>query len=82
MFLFVRDHVASVARPMLELKGVAKIALQPGETVTARLQLPATDLGFLGLDLEPVLEGGEIEILVGPCADPSQLLAARLMIRA
>ena len=82
VFLFVRDPVASVARPLLELKGVAKVALQPGATVTARLQLPAIDLGFLGLDLEPVLEGGEIEIFVGPYADASQLLAARLTIRA
>jgi beta-glucosidase len=82
VFLFVRDRVASVARPLLELKGVTKIALAPGATAAARLQLPAMDLRFLGIDLEPVLEAGEIEVLVGPCADPSQLLAAQLIIRA
>ncbi len=82
VFLFVRDRVASVARPLLELKDVAKIALEPGATGTARLQVQATDLRFLGLDLTPVLEAGEIEILVGPCADSSQLLAARLIVRA
>ena len=82
VFLFVRDRVASVARPLLELKGVTKVALDPGTTATARLRLPATDLRFLGVDLVPVLEAGEIEVLVGPCADPSQLLAARLIIRA
>ncbi len=82
VFLFVRDRVASVARPLLELKGVTKVALDPGTTATARLRLPATDLRFLGVDLVPVLEAGEIEVLVGPCADPSQLLAARLIIQA
>jgi beta-glucosidase len=82
VFLFVRDRVASVVRPMLELKGVTKIVLQPGEIGTARLQLPATELRFLGLDLRPVLEPGEIEILVGPCADPAQLISSRLMLRA
>jgi beta-glucosidase len=82
VFLFVRDRVASVARPLLELKGVAKVALEPGATTTARLQLPATELRFLGVDLEPVLEAGEIEILVGPCADPAQLLSSRLALRA
>ena len=82
VFLFVRDRVASVSRPTLELKGVTKIALEPGETGTARLQLPATELRFLGVDLEPVFEPGEIEIRVGPCADPAQLLSARLMLRA
>ena len=82
VFLFVRDKVASVSRPTLELKGVTKLVLEPGETGTARLELPATELRFLGVDLEPVLEPGEIEIRVGPCADAAQLLSARLMLRA
>jgi beta-glucosidase len=80
VFLFVRDLVASVARPMLELKGVTKIVLEPGETGTARLQLPAAELRFLGLDLRPVFEPGEVEILVGPYADPAQLICSRLML--
>jgi len=82
VFLFIRDKVASVSRPTLELKGVTKIALEPGETGTARLALPAKELRFLGVDLEPLLEPGEIEIRVGPCADPAQLLQARLVLRA
>jgi len=81
VFLFVRDRVASVVRPLLELKGVTKIALQPGETGAARLQLPATELRFLGLDLESVFEAGEVEVLVGPCADAAQLLSSRLTLR-
>ena len=81
VFLFVRDRVASVARPVLELKGVTKIVLEPGGRGTARLQLPAAELRFLGLDLRPVFEPGEIEILIGPCADPGQLISARLMLR-
>ncbi len=80
MFLFVRDPVASIARPVLELKGVTKIVLEPGETGTARLQLPAAELRFLGVDLRPVFEPGEVEILVGPCADRAQLISSRLML--
>jgi beta-glucosidase len=82
VFLFVRDRVASVARPTLELKGVTKIVLQPRETGTARLQLPATELRFLDVDLRPVFEPGEVEVLVGPYADRAQLVSARLMLRA
>ena len=82
VFLFVRDRVASVARPTLELKGVTKVMLEPGATATARLQLPASELRFLGLDLTPVFEPGEIEIHVGPCADAAQLLTAHLTLRA
>jgi beta-glucosidase len=75
VFLFTHDKVACVARPLLELKGFAKVTLRPGETGTVTLSLPATELRFLGLDLEPVFEPGEVEILVGPCADRSRLLA-------
>jgi len=78
VFLFVRDPVARVARPVLELKGVTKIVLTPGETGTAQLRLPAAELRFLGSDLEPVFEPGEVEILVGPHADRTQLLASRV----
>jgi beta-glucosidase len=81
VFLFIRDRVASVARPTLELKGVAKIVLEPGTTGTARLTLQAAELRFLGADLKPTFEAGEIEIRVGPCADPAQLLSCRLTLR-
>jgi beta-glucosidase len=42
------------------------------------LSLRATELRFLGLDLEPVFEPGQVEILVGPCADRSRLLVATI----
>jgi beta-glucosidase len=82
VFMFVRDTVASVARPKLELKGVTKVALEPGKTSAARLQLSAADMRFLGFDLEPVFEPGEVEVFVGPCADAPQLLSARVTLRA
>jgi beta-glucosidase len=80
VFLFTHDRLASVARPLLELKGFGKIVLQPGETGTVTLHLAASELRFLGLDLQPVFEAGEIEILVGPCADRSQLLAQTIRL--
>ena len=74
VFLFTHDRLASVARPLLELKGFAKIVLNPGETGTVSLLLPAAELRFLGPNLVPVFEAGEVEVLVGPCADRRQLL--------
>ncbi len=82
VFLFVRDRVASVARPTLELKGVAKVVLEPGATGTARFVLPVMELEFLDVNLKPVIEPGEIEIRVGPCADLAQLITARVMLKA
>jgi len=81
VFLFTHDKLASVARPQLELKGVGKITLRPGETGTVSISLPAAELCFLGPDLNPVFEPGEVEILVGPCADRSRLLAATIHLR-
>jgi beta-glucosidase len=78
VFLFTHDKLASVARPVLELKGFGKIQLNPGGTGTVTLMLPAAQLRFLGTDLEPVFEPGEVEILVGPCADRKQLLVGSI----
>jgi beta-glucosidase len=80
IFLFTHDKIASVARPLLELKGFAKIELRPGEAGTATLSLRASELRFLGIDLTPVFEPGEVEILVGPCADRLQLLSTTVRL--
>ena len=80
VFLFTHDTLASVSRPVLELKGFAKIHLNPGARGTVTLMLPAHELRFLGVNLEPVFEPGEVEILVGPCADRNQLLADRIRL--
>ena len=82
VFLFAHDKVASVSRPKLELKGFGKITLPPGKNGTVSFSLRASELRFLGLDLQPVFEPGEVEILVGPCADRSQLLAATIQLVA
>jgi len=74
VFLFVRDKVASVTRPLLELKDFQRKALQPGESGRLRFALPASALKFLDANMRPVFEPGEIEILVGPSADRARLL--------
>jgi len=74
VFLFAHDKLASLARPCLELKGVAKISLGPGESGSVSLRLAAADLRFLGADLEPRFEPGEVELLVGPCAERERLV--------
>jgi beta-glucosidase len=82
VFLFTHDKVASVTRPLLELKGFGKITLDPGESGTVVLQLPAAELRFLGLEMKPVFEPGEVEILVGPCADRANLLIANVRLES
>jgi beta-glucosidase len=82
VFLFTHTKVAPVTRPLLELKGFAKIQLKPGETGTVTLLLPVRELGFLGPKLEPMFQAGEVEVLVGPCAQRAQLLVGTLRLTA
>ncbi|MCS7061024.1 MAG: glycoside hydrolase family 3 N-terminal domain-containing protein [Anaerolineae bacterium] len=63
--LYVRDVVASLTRPVKELKGFCKLFLQPGETQTAHFTLSEEDLTFTGLDDRPVFEPGVFHVWVG-----------------
>jgi beta-glucosidase len=76
LFLFVRDPVASVARPVLELKGVEKAVLAAGERKDVTWRLSVEDLSFVDQGLERILEPGRFEIHVGQNADPGGLLSS------
>jgi beta-glucosidase len=80
VFLFVRDPTASISRPVLELKGVRRIALGPGEDGSLTWQLPVAALAFVGADLDLVLEPGQFEIHVGQSADPGELLSCSIEV--
>ncbi len=74
LFLFIRDQAASVARPVLELKGLRKLMLGANENRQATWRLPAQALTFVGQNLELVLEPGRFLIHVGQSADPAGFL--------
>jgi beta-glucosidase len=66
--LYVRDPVASVTRPVRQLKAFAKVALAPGEQREVTLTLRRADLAFFGLGNQPTVEPGLFEIWVAPSA--------------
>jgi beta-glucosidase len=82
VLLFVRDPVASVSRPVLELKDAAKAFLQPGERRTVRLALRCDACAVLDASLAPRFEPGALEIHVGPSARPDVLLKASIELVA
>ena len=82
LLLFVRDPVATVARPLLELKGMAKVALEPRRADIVRFTLKAEELAFLGADLTPRLEPGTFELLVGRSAAHAKLLRTSVRLLA
>lgn len=68
--MYVRDVAASQARPVCELKGYEKIALEPGESRTVHFCLDKEALSFWTYDMKKVFEPGEFLILTGPnCRD-------------
>ena len=82
LFLFIRDPVATVVRPRLELRGVAKLMLGPGESGTVSFTLAAKDIGYPRDGYDPVLEPGALDILVGQSAAPDDLLSIRVRVEA
>lgn len=64
--LYVRDLVASVTRPLRELKGFARIALDPGESWKVRFELHTDELSFHNRDMELVTEPGRFHLWIGP----------------
>jgi beta-glucosidase len=64
--LYVGDPEASVARPVRELKGFAKVDLDPGQATMVELTLTARDLSYWSTTLNDwTLEGGQLELAVG-----------------
>lgn len=63
--LYIRDPAASTTRPVLELKGFARVELQPGQTRAVRIELPVAMLAFHGADMRRAVEPGDIQVMVG-----------------
>lgn len=63
--LYIRDLVASVSRPVLELKGFAKIDLRPRQSERVTFALTDKELGFYDARGVYRMEMGEFEVFVG-----------------
>jgi beta-glucosidase len=63
--LYVRDLVASVTRPVKELKGFRRVRLEAGQTVTVDFELHTEELAFFGRDNRPTVEPGLFNVWIG-----------------
>jgi beta-glucosidase len=74
--LYVRDAQAAVQRPVKELKGFAKVALQPGEDKTVAFELNERALAYYDPARRVwVAEPGEFEVLIGSSSRDIRLKA-------
>ena len=63
--LYIQDLVASVTRPVKELKGFKKIFLKKGEEKEISFIITEEDLRFTGPDNKPISEPGYFKVFVG-----------------
>ena len=63
--LYIQDPVASISRPVNELRNFKKVMLNPGEKKEVSFEITTNDLMFYNSDLKYDWEPGEFNIFIG-----------------
>lgn len=71
--LYFQDVRASMVRPCMELVGFARVELEENETKKVRFDISPSVLAFLDLDMEWIVEKGEIKVMVGASSNDIRL---------
>ena len=66
--LYVQDVVASLTRPIRELKAYQKVFIEKGKSKTLRFTIEAKDLSFINGRGKKVIESGDFNVWIGPNA--------------
>lgn len=71
--LYIRDCVASVSQPPLQLRGFKRIHLKKGGRTTVTFELGEEELGLYNLNYDYVVEPGEFKVMVGAASNDIRL---------
>jgi beta-glucosidase len=71
--LYIKDLYASVARPVLELKGFKRVHLKKGETKQVRFEITPDMLSMHDINLKRVIEPGNFRIMIGASSNDIRL---------
>jgi beta-glucosidase len=71
--LYLEDLVSSVSTPVKQLRGFAKVALDPGETTTCCFRLTPEELALYDVNLRRVVEPGRFRVMVGSSSEDIRL---------
>jgi beta-glucosidase len=74
--LYLNDVLSSVSRPVKELRGFQKVALQPGEQKEVEFTLGFEDLSLLDLNMRRVVERGQFQVMIGASSNDIRLRGA------
>ena len=67
--LYMRDPVASVSRPVKQLRGFARVTIKPGETREIDFTLTSDQFALWSKDGDWLIEPGTIDLMVGSASD-------------
>ena len=71
--IYGKDVYASLARPMQELIGFARVTLQPQETKKIQVEVSPSQMAFLDEDMQWKIEKGEIRLRIGSSSEDIRL---------
>jgi beta-glucosidase len=77
--LYIHQRLASVTRPVMELRGFECLTLKPGEKKTVHFKIGPIELQMLNRDMHWVVEPGTFDIMVGPSS--VQTASVQLVVR-
>ena len=63
--LYIKDHYASVTRPVRELKGFELVRLEPNQSQKITFTLTEKELGFYDNEGDFIVEPGDFSIFIG-----------------
>ena len=63
--LYLRDELASVARPVMELTGFTRVHLEPGRVREVTFEIGPDQLRMLDEQMRWVVEPGAFRVMIG-----------------
>ena len=79
--LYINDLVSSVSRPVKELKDFLRVGLKAGEKRTIEFTITPDKLAFYDLNMNPIVEAGEFEVMIGGSSRDEDLQKATFTIQ-
>ena len=73
--LYVHQRVASRTRPVMQLRGFKRVALEPGQKTTVEFVVAPADLALLDVNMNSVVEPGMFDLMVGPSSAETSSVA-------
>jgi beta-glucosidase len=77
---YISDPYTSATWPLKELKGYARVRIEPGATETVNITIPVSACSLVNVAGERVVERGEFQCLVGASSRNEDLVALDFVV--